>query len=98
VDFELPDPLSSRSLGLASMAEVLARANFDEKQPDAPSEATLVRDRERGPPAPLFRGLEEAFASDASASDVPCRHPGTVEATSGSLHRLARSVLPHDES
>jgi hypothetical protein len=47
VDFELPDPLSSRSLGLASMAEVLARANFDEKQPDAPSEATLVRDRER---------------------------------------------------
>jgi hypothetical protein len=37
----------------------------------------------------------EAFASDASASDVPCRHPGTVEATSGSLHRLARwSRLP----
>jgi hypothetical protein len=32
------------------MAEVLARASFGEKQPDAPSEATLVRDRERGPP------------------------------------------------
>jgi len=47
VDFEFPNPLSSRSLGPASMAEVLARASFGEKQPDAPSEATLVRDRER---------------------------------------------------
>jgi hypothetical protein len=47
VDFDFPNPQSSRSLGSASMAEVLARANFGEKQPDAPSEATLVRDRER---------------------------------------------------
>jgi hypothetical protein len=34
---------SSRWLDLASMAEVLTRASFGEKQPDAPSEAALVR-------------------------------------------------------
>jgi hypothetical protein len=63
VDSRDPDPQSSRSLGPAFVAEVLARASFGEKQPDAPSEATLVRDRERGPPALVLPSFEEAFAS-----------------------------------